>query len=177
MQPLVPIDVDPDTGVWQTEGLPMIYVPRHFFNNLHLNVEESIGRDAYAKSLFISGHKSAYYWCDQQAKTLNIDGIACYEHYLNRLSQRGWGQFAFAENQLLDNTRATISVAHSVFVLHNKHFGIDSKQTLCYMFAGWFAGAADWVMREQKIVHSCQEKTCVGNTTDAAHCIFEVIKK
>jgi hypothetical protein len=28
--PSVPIKIDPDTGIWSTDGLPMIYMPRHF---------------------------------------------------------------------------------------------------------------------------------------------------
>ena len=31
--PQVPINVDPSTGVWTTDNLPMIYMPRHFFIN------------------------------------------------------------------------------------------------------------------------------------------------
>ena len=29
--PKIPIEIDPDTGIWSTNGLPMIYMPRHFF--------------------------------------------------------------------------------------------------------------------------------------------------
>lgn len=29
--PEVPIEVDPVTGVWRTDGLPMVYLPRHFW--------------------------------------------------------------------------------------------------------------------------------------------------
>ncbi|MGF4001748.1 DUF5943 domain-containing protein, partial [Staphylococcus aureus] len=36
MQPQLPINVDPDTGVWTTDALPMLYVPRHFFTNNHV---------------------------------------------------------------------------------------------------------------------------------------------
>ena len=39
MQPQVPIDVEDDTGIWSTDGIPMLYVPRHFFNNNHVAIE------------------------------------------------------------------------------------------------------------------------------------------
>ena len=42
--PEVPIDVDPETGIWRTDGLPMIYLPRHFLVNNHVAVEEALGR-------------------------------------------------------------------------------------------------------------------------------------
>ena len=36
--PEMPILVDDETGVWSTDGLPMLYVPRHFFINNHVAV-------------------------------------------------------------------------------------------------------------------------------------------
>ena len=33
--PEVPIDVDPATGIWRSEGMEMLYVPRHFLINNH----------------------------------------------------------------------------------------------------------------------------------------------
>ena len=40
--PDLPIEVDDDTGVWTTNNLPMLYVPRHFFLNNHMMVEGAI---------------------------------------------------------------------------------------------------------------------------------------
>ena len=100
MQPQLPIDVDPNTGVWTTDALPMLYVPRHFFTNNHVAVEEALGRDTYAEILYKAGYKSAYHWCDKEAKQHGISGMAVFEHYLNRLSQRGWGIFKIVEDNL-----------------------------------------------------------------------------
>ena len=33
--PQVPIAVDCATGMWTTDGLPMLYMPRHFFMNYY----------------------------------------------------------------------------------------------------------------------------------------------
>ena len=49
--PEMPILVDDETGVWTTDGLPMLYVPRHFFVNNHVAVEEALGADVYAEAL------------------------------------------------------------------------------------------------------------------------------
>jgi len=97
MQPQLPIDVDPETGVWTTDALPMLYVPRHFFTNNHVAVEEALGREAYADILYKAGYKSAYHWCDKEAKQHGLSGMAVFEHYLKRLSQRGWGLFSIVE--------------------------------------------------------------------------------
>ena len=91
MNPQVPIDVDEKTGVWTTDALPMLYVPRHFLVNNHEAVEQALGREAYAAILYAAGHKSAYYWCDREARQHGIRGVDVFAHYLTRISQRGWG--------------------------------------------------------------------------------------
>ena len=66
--------------------------------------------------------------------------MAVFEHYLKRLSQRGWGIFTITEADPA-SSHARIELHHSSFVLAQP--GKVGK--LCYMFAGWFAGAMDWV--------------------------------
>jgi membrane dipeptidase len=116
MQPQLPINVDPDTGVWTTDALPMLYVPRHFFTNNHVAVEEALGVEAYAQILYKAGYKSAYHWCDKEAKLHGLTGMAVFEHYLKRLSQRGWGLFSIIEADPA-SARAKIELRHSSFVL------------------------------------------------------------
>ena len=41
--PQLPIEVDSETGVWTSDALPMLYVPRHFFVNNHIGIEEVLG--------------------------------------------------------------------------------------------------------------------------------------
>jgi hypothetical protein len=143
--PQLPIDVAEDTGIWTTDGLPMIYVPRHFFVNNHVEAEAAIGREVYAASLYKAGHRSAYFWCEQESRTHGLQGLAVYEHYLQRLSQRGWGQFAFREVDAATG-HAQITLKHSVFVLAQGIAGVPVTQDkVCYLFAGWFSGAMDWV--------------------------------
>ena len=115
MHPQVPSTLT-KTGVWTTDALPMLYVPRHFLVNNHEAVEQALGREAYAAILYAAGHKSAYYWCDREARQHGIRGVDVFAHYLTRISQRGWGQFSIAG---MDPERATADIAlrHSAFVL------------------------------------------------------------
>lgn len=169
MKPQIPINVDENTGVWTTDSLPMLYVPRHFFNNNHHAVEDALGREKYAEVLYQAGYKSAYYWCEKEAEAHNLKGMAVYEHYLQRLSQRGWGKFSFAS---VDEAAAfaEIKLEYSSFVLAET----EKPGKLCYMFAGWFAGAMDWVTQKQgrSTPTLCCETQCGGEGHD--HCVFTI---
>jgi hypothetical protein len=167
MHPQLPIEVNEQTGVWTTDGLPMLYVPRHFFVNNHAAVESALGRDRYAEILYPAGHRSAWFWCDKEAKTHGLAGLAVFEHYLKRLSQRGWGLFDFIEADAGAAT-ARIALRHSSFVLQQP----DKHGKLCYMFEGWFAGAMDWVQPRATI---SRETQCAAEGHD--HCVFTVTPK
>jgi predicted hydrocarbon binding protein len=173
MQPQLPIDVDPQTGVWTTDALPMLYVPRHFFTNNHAGVEEALGRETYAGILYKAGYKSAYHWCAKEAEKHGISGVSVFEHYLKRLSQRGWGMFTIVE---FDPT-----ISHALIRLDNSSFVLaqPGKQgKLCYMFEGWFAGAMDWVndTAPDSAVKGprarSRESQCAGEGHDC--CVFHV---
>lgn len=169
MQPQVPIEVDEATGVWRTDGLPMLYVPRHFFVNNHAAIEKSLGRETYASQLYDAGYRSAYYWCEDAANQKSIRGIAVFAYYLERLSQRGWGRFSFVASDPAAGT-ADIRLDHSLFVLGQP----DHRGKLCYMFEGWFAGAMDWVRTDlgHRATSSCAETQCVAE--GFGHCLFAV---
>ncbi|QGG80421.1 hydrocarbon binding protein [Litorivicinus lipolyticus] len=144
--PDMPIQVDDDTGVWTTDALPMLYVPRHFFINNHVAVEEALGADVYAEALYKAGYKSAYFWCQKEAAEHGLAGDAVFLHYMKRLSQRGWGIFT---TQSLDVAAGTCRVRldHSSFYLQLGK--VDRKVE--YMFTGWFAGAMDQVAEAQGV--------------------------
>ena len=78
--PEVPIDVDPETGIWRTDGLPMVYLPRHFLVNNHVAVEEALGGDAYRAILEKSTAKSAMLWCHAEAKTHGLAAEETFRH-------------------------------------------------------------------------------------------------
>ena len=163
MSPEVPIAVNPATGEWSVDGMPMILVPRHFFLNNHLAIESALGRERYAELLFHAGHKSAYVWCEHEAKTHGLEGVAVFHHYMKRLSQRGWGQFRI-ESIDPPAGRARIRVHHSVFAA-------EKGEKSCYMFRGWFPGALEFVAQSARKLTST-EVQCAAQGHE--HCVFEV---
>lgn len=139
MRPRVPIDVDECTGKWTTDGLPMVYVPVHFFLNNHHAVAEALGDTAYAQLLYDAGYASAWTWCASEAEVHHLSGEAVFRHYLDHLSKRGWGLFTIRDLDV-ERARAEIEVAHSVFQIDPE---VPSRD---YMFTGWFAGAMDQIL-------------------------------
>jgi hypothetical protein len=74
----------------------------------------------------------------------NLAGVDLFEHYLKRLSQRGWGLFEVIDFDL-DNAKASVSVRNSAF--HQPES--DDHGTGDYMFTGWFSGAMDQILHAQ----------------------------
>lgn len=169
--PEIPIDVDPATGIWRTDGMPMIYMPRHFFINNHRAVETALGADNYARLLFDAGHASAWAWCDAEARTHGLAGLDVFRHYLRRLSQRGWARFTI-EDVADDGASARVRVEHSVFVLGSAS---SAAGRLCYMFAGWFPGALEWLRRQWGLAGTLRsaETYCAGEGRHD-HCRFDI---
>ena len=141
LAPALPIEVDSETGVWTSDALPMLYVPRHFFINNHVAVEEALGAEKYADILYHAGYKSAWHWCEKEAECHGLEGVAVFEHYMTRLSQRGWGLF-ITEQIDLDAGTARVRLEHSAFVYQLGKVGRKVE----YMFTGWFAGAMDQIL-------------------------------
>ncbi|QXO16252.1 MULTISPECIES: DUF5943 domain-containing protein [Vibrio] len=138
--PEMPILVDDETGVWTTDALPMLYVPRHFFVNNHMAIEEELGPDRYAEILYKAGYKSAYYWCEKEAEEHGLVGEEIFAHYMKRLSQRGWGIFTTEELDIAAGV-AKVRLDNSAFVYQ---YGKVNRK-VDYMFTGWFAGAMDQI--------------------------------
>ena len=167
----VPIQVDDATGVWSVDGIPMILVPRHFFVNNHTAIESTLGEQRYAQQLFDAGHKSAYVWCEKEARTHGLEGVAVFHHYMKRLSQRGWGQFR-VEAVDPDSGHARVRVDHSVFVLEPQ----GTPRKTCYMFRGWFPGALEFVGTQlgKGLELTSTEVQCAAEG-DRDHCVFEIV--
>ncbi len=139
--PQLPIEVDSDTGVWTTDALPMLYVPRHFFINNHRAIEDELGAERYAEILYKAGYKSAWHWCEKEAELHGLTGVAVFEHYMKRLSQRGWGLFSIEAIDVEAGT-CRVRLDHSAFVYEYGKVG----RKIEYMFTGWFAGAMDQIL-------------------------------
>lgn len=142
--PLVDISVDPDTGVWTTDGLPMLYVPRHFLMGLLRTVREALGEAAAEEHFHRSTADAAYRWCEMEARHLGMAGMDVFHFYMQRLSARGWGLF---DGSGIDPATGTGQVT-----LRQSAFVADAGQTgrkACGFCAGWAPGALMWVGRSQ----------------------------
>ncbi len=164
--PEVPIDVDPETGVWQTDGLPMVYLPRHFLVNNHMAVEAALGREPYRQILRAATEKSAIHWCITNARVHGLSPEATFRWYLKRLSQRGWGQFSVGELDVVTR-RGYLTAANSLFALELRG---KATQSVCYMFEGFAAGAFRFLLGDDANV-DCSETQCAADGHD--HCRFD----
>ena len=169
-KPGVPIDVDPESGVWSTDGLPMLYVPRHFLINNHLMIEGALGLETYARLLYDAGYQSARTWCRHEAEVTGLTGIDVFHRYMKRLSQRGWGLFDGSDIDPVTGC-GEVTVRSSCFVLHR---AMGQAGPLCFMFAGWFPGALAWVAQDRGLPFRVKsgETRCAGEGHDL--CVFEV---
>jgi hypothetical protein len=164
--PAVPIDVDAGTGIWRTDGLPMILLPRHFLVNNHKAVEEALGVAAYRDILRVATDKSAFDWCTAEARTHGLTPRETFLHYFTRLSQRGWGLFTV---EVLEPPHVRVRLEHSVFVLEAKQ---PAGRGLCYMFEGFVTGALRFVMGDAGGL-ACEEVFCAGGGVHDC-CCFSV---
>jgi len=178
-RPQVPIEVDDASGVWSVDGMPMILVPRHFLVNNHLAIEAALGATRYAALLYEAGHRSAYTWCEREARTHGLKDAEVFHHYMNRLSQRGWGQFT-VESLEPAIGRARVCVANSAFVLAQVVPGhhVDSPRKTCTMFRGWLAGALEFVgtLLGKRLELGSEEIQCAAEGRQD-RCVFETAPK
>lgn len=170
--PEVPITVDPTTGIWTTDGLAMIYMPRHFFVNYYTAMAGALGAERHNALLYQSSHKSAFSWSVAEAKTHGLRDVAVFRHYLKRLSQRGWGRFRI---ETLDVARAeaTVRVDCSAFASQLGRTGLRE----CAMFAGSLAGGLEWALADAGAAAAiaAEETQCMSEGHD--HCLFTVARK
>ncbi|MCQ6247794.1 4-vinyl reductase [Streptomyces malaysiensis] len=163
----IPVEVDPVSGQWSVDGLPMILVPRHLItNNLHA-VEERIGYDASTTLFRAPGYHSAQQWCAHQAARHGLKGAAVVRHYLEHMSRRGWGRFTIEELDL-DRGRARVRLDDSALAAR----AVGPQRSACYMFAGWLEGAVDHVRPRGATGVRSREIRC--RAAGAEHCLFTV---
>jgi predicted hydrocarbon binding protein len=168
--PEIPIDIDPATGIWSTDGLPMMYLPRHFMVNMQKAVEAKIGPAAYRDIVYASSDLSALQWCRAEAKTHALAPLETFRHYLKRMSQRGHGQVSI---EALDVEAGTGSIVarHSAFALG---YGPEAGRCVCYVFQGSFAGGMRYLLEcaGRKVEPVCHEVACAAS--GATECRFEL---
>ena len=74
--PEVLIDVEAETGIWRTDGVPMVYTPRMFLVNMQRTMEEALGEAEYRRAIHASSETSAMQWCRDQAATQGLVHVA-----------------------------------------------------------------------------------------------------
>ncbi len=169
--PEVTIDVDEETGAWVTDGVEMIYTPRAFFVNIQKAVEQAIGIEEYARLLYRAAYDATYPWCGVQADLHGLAGMDLFQHYLIRLSQRGWGKFSLVESRP-EAGSARIRLDHSAIAAG---FGGEAGRPVCTMFLGAFDAAMDWV--GDSLGHATRAVTrelqCAAQD-GRDHCVFAI---
>ena len=170
-QPDIAIDVDPETGRWSVDTLPMILVPQHFFLNNHYAVEAALGAERLAEVLRPAGHRSAFHWCKKEAAFHDLDGVGVFRHYMRRITQRGWGQFEVVTLDLAAAT-AAVRLRNSAMLDEERR---RSGRKCCTMFASWLEGSLAYAAQDAGVPHefSAQETYCAAQGTHD-HCLFEV---
>lgn len=161
----VPVEVDPVSGQWSVDGLPMVLVPRHLITNNLRAVEEQLGYDASAALFRAPGYRSAQQWCEHQAAKHGLEGAAVVRKYLEHMSRRGWGRFTI-EDLDLDRGRATVRLEDSALAAR----AVGRQPSACYMFAGWLEGAVDHVRPRGASGVRAREVQC--RAASAEHCLF-----
>lgn len=161
----VPVEVDPASGQWSVDGLPMVLVPRHLILNNLGAVEERLGYAASTALFRAPGYRSAQQWCEHQAAKHGLEGEAVVRHYFAHMSRRGWGRFT-VEDLDLEHGRATVRLEDSALAAR----AVGPESSACYLFAGWLEGAVDHVRPPGAAGVRAREVRC--RATGAEHCLF-----
>lgn len=172
-KPEINIEVDPATGRWSVDALPMILVPQHFFLNNHYAVEAALGAEKLEAVLRPAGHRSAFHWCEKEAAFHGFNGIEVFHHYMRRISQRGWGQFHVLSLDLLAG-KAQVRLKHSAMLDAERR---SNGRRNCYMFASWLEGSLEYASHamQQPAQFFAREVHCAAEGMHE-HCLFEVTR-
>jgi hypothetical protein len=158
--PDVPIDVDPETGIWRTDGMPMIYLPRHFLVNLLKTMEGEVGHARFRELFHASAELSARQWCAAEAKTHGLTPIETFRHYLRRMGSRGHGRFELVAMDR-EARQAEVVARHSAIALAQ---GPETGRKVCTILEGSFAGGLAHVLEGEGIegTPDCRELACLA---------------
>ena len=166
----VPVKVDAKTGIWSVDGQPMVLVPRHFWVFIQMEAEKRFGQAGTASVFHEATYKAAKVWCEREAKTHGLDGVAVFRHYLDRVSNRGFGRFTIDRVDAAQGT-AEIRLDHSVYV---HEYGRNAGRKVCYMFTAAFVGGIEYVAESagRQLALESEEVECAAEGRD--HCRFVV---
>lgn len=163
------VNVDPDTGTWSVDDFPMILLPRHYWAAIMEAVESRCGEQETAQIYFDATYRSAYVWCQQEALTHQLTGVAVFHHYMRRMSERGWGRFSVASVDPISG-QAHVVLAHSAIALARP----DAGRATCHSFNGALCGSMEYVAESAGRTLSLHavETECLANGD--ARCSFHL---
>lgn len=166
----VPVSVAADTGIWSVDGQAMVLVPRHFWAFVQMECERRFGVEATRGVYDAATYKAARLWCEREAKSHGLAGIAVFRHYLARMSGRGWGRMTI---EAVEPERGTahIRLDHSALVAE---YGGNAGRRVCYMFAAAFAGAMEYVAETAGSATALEAEEVACAAEGAPCCRFEV---
>lgn len=165
-----PVEGQEDDGHVEAEYESIRLAAREFCLGTQQDIGIGVGDESYADILYQASYKSARHWCEKEARALGLSGLELFEHYLDRLSRRGWGRFSLVEADTSIGA-ADVRLDHSSLVVAQAE---ACAAKTCYMFSGWFAGMMDWIGDNagKPVRTVCCETQCGGDGFD--HCIFAV---
>jgi predicted hydrocarbon binding protein len=169
----VPIEVDPTTGTWSSEGQPMILIPRRFFVFIQMEAERQFGIEATARLYDAATRRGARVWCEVEEKRSGGSGEEVFKRYLERISSRGMGQFSLSALSVEQGV-ARVTLHNSIFVAE---YGRRMDRKVCSSFAAAFAGAMEYLRHTSGLATdgiAAREQTCQSCGDD--QCVFEIEK-
>lgn len=166
----IPVEGQDDDARVEAEYESIRIAASNFCLGTHPEIGAGMGDENYADILYHASYKSARHWCEKEAHIHGLSGLDLFEHYLDRLSRRGWGRFSLVEADPSTGT-ADVRLDHSNLVLAQAE---ACAAKTCYMFSGWFAGMMDWIgdSAGKPVRTVCCETQCGADGFD--HCIFAV---
>jgi len=166
----VPVEVDAETGTWSVDGQPMVLVPRHFWAFVQMESERRFGAEATRAIYHEAAFRAARVWCEREAKTHGLSGLAVLRHYLARMSARGWGMMTIETIDPAAGT-ARIRLDHSAVAAE---YGAKAGRRVCYWLGSAYAGAMEYVAESagRAVSLAAEESQCAAE--GAPCCRFEV---
>ena len=167
----VPVEFEPQTGRWTSDGHPMILIPRRFFVFIQMEAERRFGIEPTRALYEDATRLAANVWCRNTMERYGLDGTQVFRLYLERVSNRGMGLFSLRH---LDEAAGTarIDLRNSIMVAE---YGPTANRCVCYSFASAFAGAMEVIHERAGRVFTkvySHEDCCASNGSD--HCSFAV---
>ncbi len=165
----VPVRVDPQTGAWSVDGQPMVLVPRHYWAFIQQSLEDGLGLEKAHELLSNPGYRAAKVWCERESATHGLRGGPLFRHYMQRMSERGYGAIRIEALDLEAGT-ADVRIEHSVYPAE---YGLVNR-CVCYRFEGPLEGSVEYCAATEGRTLKLQAREVACVSAGASECRFDV---